>query len=57
MKVARYWNMTLPSQWDNASEDDKIRMIADYESDMTVQAWENHLQVEEMKKQEIKRGG
>lgn len=57
MKVARYWNMTLPSQWDNASEDDKIRMIADYESDMTVMAWENHLQLEDMRKQEIKRGG
>lgn len=55
MKVARFWNLQSPSQWDNLSEDDKVRMIADYESDMTVQAWENHLQMEEMRKQEIKR--
>lgn len=56
MKVARYWNLESPSKWDSLSEDDRVRMIADYESDMTVIAWENHLQTEEAKKQEFKAG-
>ena len=56
MKVAKFWNLT-PSQWDNLEFDDKVRMIAFYDAEQTVMAWENHLQVEEMKKQEIKRGG
>lgn len=56
MKVAKFWNLT-PSQWDNLEFDDKIRMIAFYDAEQTVMGWENHLQVEDLKKQEIKRGG
>ena len=56
MKVARFWGLKKPSEWDALSGDDQTRMIADYESEMTVMSWENHLQVEEMKKQEVKAG-
>lgn len=56
MKVARYWNLKSPSEWDLLSEDDRVRMIADYESDMTVIAWERYLETEEAKKQEAKAG-
>lgn len=56
MRVARFWGLKRPSEWDALSDDDKARMIADYESELTVQSWEAHLQTEEAKKQEVKAG-
>lgn len=56
MRVARFWGLKKPSEWDALNGDDQARMIADYESEMTVQGWENHLQNEEMRKQELKTG-
>lgn len=56
MRVARFWRLKSPSEWDALSGDDKARMIADYESEMTVQSWEAHLQNEDAKKQEVRAG-
>ena len=56
MRVARFWGLKSPSDWDNLSNDDKARMIADYESEMTVLAWETFLQNQEFEKQREKPG-
>lgn len=46
----RFWGIWPPSEWDKLSVDDQAIMIADYESEMTKEAWDSHLQARELEK-------
>lgn len=40
MRVARYWGMTKPSEWDNTSEDEKAEMIAFYNEENRIASYD-----------------